>query len=53
MITAGVLYMAGVVFVAAAYNLAMLIIGRMLLGGGVGFATQVPAEMWWLEAPGT
>lgn len=41
MLIAGLAFLAGSVFNAAATNLAMLIIGRMLLGAGVGFANQV------------
>nr|GFC03079.1 sugar transport protein 13-like [Tanacetum cinerariifolium] len=37
---AGVFFIIGVVFNAAAKNLAMLIVGRILLGCGVGFANQ-------------
>ncbi|KAJ7517511.1 hypothetical protein O6H91_21G027000 [Diphasiastrum complanatum] len=40
MLTAGVFFLVGVVFNAAAMNLAMLIIGRIMLGCGVGFANQ-------------
>ncbi|GMH18822.1 hypothetical protein Nepgr_020663 [Nepenthes gracilis] len=40
MLMAGVFFMAGVVFNAAAQDLAMLIVGRILLGCGVGFANQ-------------
>ncbi|KAH9301864.1 hypothetical protein KI387_013447, partial [Taxus chinensis] len=40
MLIAGVFFMVGVVLNAAAQNLAMLIIGRILLGCGVGFANQ-------------
>ncbi|CAN0886999.1 Sugar transport protein 13 [Linum grandiflorum] len=40
MLIAGLLFIAGVVLNAAAQNLAMLIIGRILLGCGVGFANQ-------------
>ncbi|EFJ38553.1 hypothetical protein SELMODRAFT_437470 [Selaginella moellendorffii] len=40
MLIAGLFFIAGVVFNAAAENLAMLIIGRILLGCGVGFANQ-------------
>ncbi|XP_022868670.1 sugar transport protein MST4-like [Olea europaea var. sylvestris] len=40
MLIAGVFFIIGVVFNAAAQNLAMLIIGRILLGCGVGFANQ-------------
>lgn len=38
---ASLLFLAGVVLNAGAVNLAMLIIGRILLGIGVGFANQV------------
>ena len=41
MLIAGVLFIIGVIFNGAAENLAMLIIGRILLGCGVGFANQV------------
>lgn len=41
MLIAGVFFIAGVILNAAAVNLAMLIIGRILLGCGVGFANQV------------
>ncbi|PQQ21637.1 sugar transport protein 13 [Prunus yedoensis var. nudiflora] len=40
MFIAGVFFVVGTVFNAAAVNLAMLIIGRILLGCGVGFANQ-------------
>ncbi|EFJ31597.1 hypothetical protein SELMODRAFT_168853 [Selaginella moellendorffii] len=40
MVIAGLFFIAGAVFNAAAENLAMLIIGRILLGCGVGFANQ-------------
>ncbi|XP_028773974.1 sugar transport protein 13-like [Neltuma alba] len=40
MLIAGLFFIAGTVFNAAAQNLAMLIIGRLLLGCGVGFANQ-------------
>jgi sugar porter (SP) family MFS transporter len=40
MLIAGLCFCAGVVFNAAAQDLAMLIIGRVLLGWGVGFANQ-------------
>ncbi|GAB4843414.1 Sugar transport protein 13 [Ancistrocladus abbreviatus] len=40
MLMAGVFFIVGVVFNAAAQDLAMLIIGRILLGCGVGFANQ-------------
>ncbi|PKI40757.1 hypothetical protein CRG98_038853 [Punica granatum] len=41
MLIAGAFFVLGVVFNTAAQNLAMLIIGRILLGCGVGFANQV------------
>ncbi|KAH1190957.1 Sugar transport protein 13 [Glycine max] len=40
MLISGFIFIAGVAFNAAAQNLAMLIIGRVLLGSGVGFANQ-------------
>ncbi|KAG9146015.1 hypothetical protein Leryth_015649 [Lithospermum erythrorhizon] len=40
MLIAGFFFLVGVVLNAAAENLAMLIIGRILLGCGVGFANQ-------------
>ncbi|XP_062108379.1 sugar transport protein 13 [Humulus lupulus] len=40
MLIAGVFFIVGTIFNAAAENLAMLIIGRILLGCGVGFANQ-------------
>jgi predicted MFS family arabinose efflux permease len=39
---AGFFFIGGVIFNALAQNLAMLIVGRILLGCGVGFANQVP-----------
>lgn len=42
MLIAGSFFLVGVVLNAAAQDLAMLIIGRILLGFGVGFANQVP-----------
>lgn len=41
MLIAGVFFILGTVFNAAAQKLLMLIIGRILLGCGVGFANQV------------
>jgi predicted MFS family arabinose efflux permease len=41
MLIAGFFFIGGVIFNAAAQNLAMLIVGRILLGCGVGFANQV------------
>jgi len=41
MLIAGVFFLCGTVLNAAAQDLAMLIIGRILLGCGVGFANQV------------
>uniref|UniRef100_A0A0E0KRB6 Major facilitator superfamily (MFS) profile domain-containing protein n=1 Tax=Oryza punctata TaxID=4537 RepID=A0A0E0KRB6_ORYPU len=40
MLTGGALFLAGSAFNAGAVNIAMLIIGRILLGVGVGFTTQ-------------
>ncbi|CAJ2650981.1 unnamed protein product [Trifolium pratense] len=40
MLIAGFFFIGGVIFNAAAQNLAMLIVGRILLGFGVGFANQ-------------
>ncbi|KAE9611253.1 hypothetical protein Lal_00011851 [Lupinus albus] len=40
MLIAGFFFMAGVAFNTSAQNLPMLIIGRILLGSGVGFANQ-------------
>ncbi|XP_020105221.1 sugar transport protein 13-like [Ananas comosus] len=40
MLIAGIFFLVGVVFNAAAQDLAMLIVGRILLGCGVGFANQ-------------
>lgn len=42
MLIAGVFFIVGVALNAAAQDLAMLIVGRLLLGCGVGFANQVP-----------
>lgn len=42
MLIAGFFFICGVVLNAAAQDLAMLIVGRILLGCGVGFANQVP-----------
>lgn len=41
MLIAGLFFIIGVILNAAAMNLAMLIIGRIMLGCGVGFANQV------------
>ncbi|CAL5413313.1 unnamed protein product [Camellia sinensis] len=40
MLIAGIFFLIGVVLNASAQNLAMLIVGRILLGCGVGFANQ-------------
>ncbi|CAN6342110.1 unnamed protein product [Urochloa humidicola] len=40
MLMAGALFIIGVIFSGAAQNLAMLIVGRMLLGCGVGFVNH-------------
>lgn len=42
MLSAGVAFCIGVVLNAAAQEIVMLILGRVLLGCGVGFANQVP-----------
>ena len=41
MLVGGLVFLAGAIINAAAQNIAMLIIGRILLGIGVGFANQV------------
>lgn len=41
MLIAGVFFIVGVILNTAAVNIEMLIIGRILLGCGVGFANQV------------
>ena len=41
MLTGGLVFLAGAIINDAAQNIAMLIIGRILLGIGVGFANQV------------
>lgn len=41
MLAGGVIFVAGSALNAAAINIAMLIIGRLLLGFGIGFANQV------------
>ena len=41
MLTGGLVFLVGAIINAAAQNIAMLIIGRILLGIGVGFANQV------------
>jgi MFS family permease len=41
MLTGGALFFAGAAVNAAAVNVAMLIVGRMLLGFGIGFTNQV------------
>ena len=42
MFLGGLVFLFGAILNGAATNLAMLIIGRLLLGVGVGFANQVP-----------
>ena len=49
MLIAGVFFIIGVIFNGAAQNLAMLIIGRILLGCGVGFANQVSTNFHQLQ----
>jgi MFS family permease len=41
MLIAGAFFIMGAIFNGAAQNLGMLIVGRILLGCGVGFANQV------------
>jgi MFS transporter, SP family, sugar:H+ symporter len=41
MLAGGALFFAGAAVNAAAVNVAMLIVGRMLLGFGIGFTNQV------------
>ncbi|CAN1168279.1 Sugar transport protein 13 [Linum perenne] len=41
MLIAGIFFLAGVVLNAAAQDLVMLIVGRILLGCGVGFANEM------------
>lgn len=41
MLTGGIVFLLGAAINGAAKNVAMLIIGRILLGIGVGFANQV------------
>lgn len=41
MLIAGIFFIVGVVFNAAAFDMVMLIFGRIALGCGVGFANQV------------
>lgn len=43
MLMGGLLFLAGGIINGAAQNIAMLIIGRVLLGLGIGFANQVPS----------
>lgn len=51
MLIAGIFFIIGVVLNAAAQDLAMLIIGRILLGCGVGFANQVRSHGQLLMIP--
>ena len=44
MLAASLFFLVGVILNAAAANLFMLIIGRILLGVGVGFANQVKSQ---------
>lgn len=46
MLFGGVLFCAGAIINAAAKNVEMLIIGRILLGFGIGFANQVPSSVF-------
>jgi len=45
MLLGGALFFAGAALTGAAVNLAMLIIGRMLLGFGIGFTIQVSCRL--------
>jgi predicted MFS family arabinose efflux permease len=44
MLMGGALFFAGGAMTGAAVNIAMLIVGRMLLGFGVGFTNQVSTQ---------
>ncbi|VAH48367.1 unnamed protein product [Triticum turgidum subsp. durum] len=46
MLVGGALFFAGGAITGAAMNIAMLIIGRMLLGFGVGFTNQMAPTQW-------
>lgn len=48
MLVGGILFLAGALFNGLAQNVAMLIIGRLLLGFGVGFANQVLQPFFFL-----
>lgn len=52
MLCAGFSYLTGAVLNAAAGNIAMLIVGRIFLGAGIGFANSVsPARCTALWQP--
>lgn len=46
---ASIFFLVGVILNAAAVNIAMLIIGRILLGVGVGFANQVCSTFFFIQ----
>jgi hypothetical protein len=46
MMLGGINFLIGTVLVASAYDTVQLVIGRCVLGLGVGFATQVSAVAW-------
>jgi MFS family permease len=45
MLCGGLVFLVGAIINGAAKNVAMLIIGRLLLGVGVGFANQVTVSL--------
>ena len=49
MIAGGLAFGIGTALVAAAQNIAMLVVGRIVLGVGVGFATQATPLYLTLE----
>lgn len=57
LLISGCLFGVGIVLLATAQNIAMVVIGRVLMGGGVGFANSVskssllPAhdELWRMQ----
>jgi hypothetical protein len=51
MICGGAAFIIGTVLVASAFHIAQLVVGRLVLGIGVGFATQVrDASAWRVPA---
>ncbi|PKA66543.1 Sugar carrier protein C [Apostasia shenzhenica] len=51
MLISGSTFLAGAIFNAAAQNILMLILGRVLLGVGVGFANQVRTSKYLQSVP--